>query len=172
MRVTVCVAISFILAGCGFIPQRVSLSDPRIKPLLDAIAAVDRTSLGFTPIQPDAKVTWERRPRRDYDQVLHIYGRTSRTISFRKTNSGFRWTGEQEIYTGPHTYDSVDGKYREQITITYKIESVATENYPLKQLLIRYHGEDPRLRMRGSLRKRDSLSWGDVRPILREWGYQ
>jgi hypothetical protein len=166
MRATVCVAFSLLLAGCGFIPERISLSDPRIKPLLDAIAVVDRTSLGFTPIEADAKVTWERRPRRDYDQMLHIYGRTSRTISFRKTDSGFRWTGEQEIYRGPHTYDSVDGKYREQITVTCELEPVAMHGYPLKQLLITYHGEDPRLR------KPVGLSWEEVRPILREWGYQ
>ena len=166
MRAAACVAFSLLLGGCGFIPERVSLSDPRIKPLLDALAAVDRGSLGFTPISPDAKITWERRPRRDYDQMLHIYGRTSRTISFRRTDSGFRWTGEQEIYTGPHTYESVDGKYREQITVTYEIEPVATHGYPLKRLLITYHGEDPRLR------KPVDLSWEEIRPILREWGYQ
>ena len=166
MRAAVCVAFSLILAGCGFIPQGVSLSDPRIKPLLDAVAAVDRASLGFTPIPADADVRWERRPRRDYDQMLHIYGRTSRTIAFRKTDSGFRWIGEQEIYTGPHTYDSPDGKYREQVTVTYEIESVATHGYPLKQLRITYRGEDPRLREHGM------LTWGQARPILREWGYQ
>jgi hypothetical protein len=166
MRAAVCVALSFILVGCGFIPQRVSLSDPRIKPLLDAVAAVDRASLGFTPIRADVNVTWERRPRRDYDQMLHIYGRTSRTIAFRKAASGFRWIGEQEIYTGPRTYESVDGKYREQITVTYEIEPVATHGYPLKQLLITYHGEDPRLR------KPIGLSWDEIRPILREWGYE
>jgi hypothetical protein len=155
----------FTLASCGFIPERVSLSDSRIKPLLDAVAAADRASLGFTPIPPDAKVTWERRPRRDYDAMLHIYGRTSRTVSFRKTAEGFRWTGEQEIYTGPHTYDSVDGNYREQISVTYKTDSVATPGDPLKQLSIRYHGEDPRLR------RRKELTWADIKPILNEWGF-
>jgi hypothetical protein len=166
MRATASLVVCLFFAGCGFIPEHASLSDSRIKPLLDAVAAVDRASLGFTPIQADAKVTWERRPQRDYDQMLHIYGRTSRTIAFRKTESGFRWIGEQEIYTGPHTYDSVDGKYREQMTVTYKGEQVAMHGHPLKRLVITYHGEDSRLRhLRG-------LTWDEVRPILREWGYQ
>ena len=63
--------------------------------------------------------------------VLHVYGRTSRTIAFRRTDSGFRWTGEQEIYTGPHTYASVDGKYREQITVTFAaFEAIRHEASP------------------------------------------
>jgi hypothetical protein len=165
MRASPIAVICLTLASCGFIPQSVSLSDARIKPLLDAVAAVDRASLGFTPIPPDAKVRWERRPRRDYDAMLHIYGRTSRTIAFRKTAEGFRWIGEQEIYTGPHTYDSVDGKYREQISVTYETEPVATHGHPLKQLLIMYHGEDPRLP------KPMGLTWADIKPILNEWGF-
>jgi hypothetical protein len=111
-------------------------------------------------------VTWERRPRRDYDAMLHIYGRTSRTIAFRKSAEGFRWIGEQEIYTGPHTYDSVDGKYREQISITSKTEAVAAQEQPSKQLSIRYHGEDSRLR------KLKNLRWEDIKPILNEWGFE
>ena len=166
MRAATSLFFCLLVAGCGFIPQTVSLSDPRIKPLLDAIAAVDRAALGFTPIEPNVKVRWESRPRRDYDQMLHIYGRTSRRISFRRSGSGFRWTGEQEIYTGPHTYDSVDGKYREQITVTYETESVATHGYPLNQLQITYHGEDQRLRWSARLQR------DDIKPVLREWGYQ
>ena len=165
MRRSLIAIACFVLASCGFIPQNVSLSDPRIKPLLDAVAATDRASLGFTPISPDAKVRWERRPRRDYDAMLHIYGRTSRTIAFRRTAEGFRWIGEQEIYTGPHTYDSVDGKYREQISVTYETEPVATHGLPLGELRIMYRGEDPRLR------KQKGLTWTDIKPILNEWGF-
>ena len=154
--------LCFTLASCGFIPESVSLSDPRIKPLLDAVSAVDRASLGFTPIPPNADVTWERRPRRDYDAMLHIYGRTSRTIAFRKTAEGFRWISEAERYTGPHTYDSVDGEYREYISVSYKTEPAARAGHPLK---IRYRGEDPRLR------RRKDLTWADIKPILNEWGF-
>lgn len=155
----------FALGSCGFIPEGVALSDPRIKPLLDAIAAADRASLGFTPIPPDADVRWERRPRRDYDAMLHIYARTSRTISFRKTAEGFRWSGEQEIYTGPNTYDSVDGKYREHISVTYKTDRAASQELQLKDLSIRYWGEDARLR-----RPKD-LTWAEIKPVLTEWGF-
>jgi hypothetical protein len=162
MRASLVAIICFTLTGCGFIPERVSLSDPRIKPLLDAVAAADRASLGFTPISPDADVSWERRPRRDYDAMLHIYARTSRTISFRKTAEGFRWSGEAEKYTGPHTYDSVDGKHREYISVSYKTEPATTPGHPVK---IRYWGEDPRLQ------RRKDLTWADIKPILKEWGF-
>lgn len=166
MRTSLIAVICLPLAGCGFIPESVSLSDPRIKPLLDAVAAADRASLGFTPISPDAQVTWERRPRRNYDAMLHIYGRTSRTISFRKTAEGFRWIGEGESYTGPHTYDSVDGEYREYISVRYQTERVGGYGPPPKQVSIRYRGENPRLR------RLKNLTWADVKPILNEWGFE
>jgi hypothetical protein len=78
-----------VFSGCGFVPEKVSLSDPRLIPMLDAIAKVDRASLGFTPIPTNAIVRLESRPHDGYDAMLHIDGHTSRTIAFRKTASGY-----------------------------------------------------------------------------------
>jgi hypothetical protein len=103
------------LACCGFFPEKVSWSDPRLVLMLKAVEAVDRASLGFTPISRTSTVRLEDRPRAGYDAMLHIDGATSRTIAFRKAADGYRWTHEQEAYTGPKTYKTVDGAFPEQI---------------------------------------------------------
>jgi hypothetical protein len=42
------------LSGCGFVPEKVSLSDPRVTPLLQAAASFDRVTYGFIPIPTNA----------------------------------------------------------------------------------------------------------------------
>ena len=139
------------------------MSDPRIQPLLSAAASFQRTRYGFTPIPKQADVQWESKPRGGYDAMLHIYSKTSRTISFRKDGNGYRWIGEQEMFEGPKEYASVDGTFKEHIILTYEIEHVS--GFPLNRLNVTYWGEDHRLA------DRDDLTLSDVMPILKEWGY-
>ncbi len=148
-------------SSCGLVPEKVSLSDPRVASLLRAIEAVDRDALGFTPLPASADLRLESRPRAGYDSMLHVYGPTSRTIAFRRTASGYRWIGEQEIHFGPSTYSSVDGPLREEIVVTYETEPLS--GAPRNQVYVRYIGEDARLG------NRFDLTLDDVRPILAEW---
>src|SRR5690554_1744462 len=92
-------AVTAVLAGCdhGPFPKKVLLSDPEVEPFLRAMEQVDRASLGFTPVTTNAQIRLEIASGKDYDAMLHVYGTTSRTIGFRKTESGYRWISEQEI---------------------------------------------------------------------------
>lgn len=153
-----------ILSGCGLLPERIKMDDPRLKELLAAAQQFDRAQYGFTPIPTKGDVRLEiRSPGGAYDRMLHIYGRTSRTIAFRKTADGFRWIHEQEVFEGPKKYTTVDGTFNESICLTYETERVA--HYRLNQLNISYSGEDKRLTVSRE------LTLDDIRPILREWGY-
>lgn len=129
--------------------------------MLKAIDAVDRASLGFTPIERSSTVRLESRPRRGYDAMLHIYGRTSRTIAFRRNGDKYRWIHEQEIHTGPKSYKTVDGTFREQIVVTSGTESVSGQ--AANEVHVNYHGEDARLS------RRRHLTLEQVRPIIAEW---
>ena len=139
------------------------MDDPRIQPLLKAAAAFDRMAYGFTPIPKSADVRWESRPTAHYDAMLHISAKTSRTIAFRKTDSDWRWIGDQETFEGPKMVKTVDGTFPENLTLTYEVEQISGS--PINQLTVRYIGEDPRLVNKGK------LGLVDVRPILKEWGY-
>lgn len=152
-----------LLVGCGLAPEPVSRDEERLKPLWAAIARVDREPLGFTAIPPDAKLRLEGKQLwgDDYDAMLHIDGQTSRTIAFRKVGSGYEWIGEQEIHTGPRTYTSVDGTFKEEITITYKTPRVS--GAPVNQARVMYNGDDVRLA------GKSNLTLADVTPILQEW---
>jgi hypothetical protein len=71
------------------------MNDPRIQPLLKAAASFDRVWYGFTPIPASAEVRFESHRTPRYNAMLHIESKTSRTVAFRKTGDGFKWTGEQ-----------------------------------------------------------------------------
>lgn len=152
------------MVGCGFVPERVSLSDARVVPLIQAATNFDRAAYGFTPIPTNADVRLESRPRAGYDAMLHFYGETSRTIAFRKTPTGWKWIHEQEIFTGPNLYTNVDGVSHEEVAITYGTESTSG-NTPGK-LLVQYEGADSRLT---SASNRYDLTLAQVTPILQEW---
>jgi hypothetical protein len=157
--------LAVCLSGsCGLMPERVARSDPRLKPMFDAIARVDRNSLGFTDIPEKADMRVEWHPRAGYDAMLHIHTKTSRTIAFKRTLDGFEWIGEQEIFLGPREYDSVDGRYQESITITY--ERAPVSGSPLNTVAVSYLGEDPELAWPRE------LSLTIVRPWLTKWGYR
>lgn len=157
------VAFAFLLGSCRVVPEDVSVSDPRVQSLLKAATAFDRAMYGFSPLPTSGNVRLESRPRTGYDAMLHLGGNTGRTIAFRKNTSGYFWIGEQEIFQGPKVYESVDGTFREEVTLTFEREHVS--GVPLNRLDVSYVGEDPRLAGRGD------LSLSDVKPILKEWGY-
>jgi len=150
------------MIGCGFVPEKVSPSDPRVIPLIQAAASFDRATYGFTPIPTNGDIRLESRPRPNYDAMLHFYGDTSRTIAFRKTPSGFKWIEEQEIFTGPNLYTNVDGVFYEEICLTFGMESSA--GYSTKKLHVDYWGDDSRLTS-----NRLNLTLAQARPIIEEW---
>ena len=155
--------LAMVMAGCSLLPKRSSMDDPQIQPLLKAAAAFDRTAYGFTPIPRTAVVRFESRHTSRYDAMLHISSKTSRTIAFRKTSTGYKWIGDQEIFQGPKEYKTPDGTFHEQFTFTYEIESVS--GFPMNKLNITYHGEDPRFTWP------KNLTLNEVKPVLSEWGY-
>lgn len=121
--------------------------------------------MGFTPLQTNDDVRLESAhffEKTKYDVMLHIQGRTSRTIMFRRDRSGYRWTGEQEIHEGPRQYTTVDGTFYEQIVITFETE----RNAALKanELEVDYLGENPKLEDR-----HHALTLVDVLPIVQVW---
>jgi hypothetical protein len=149
--------------GCGLIPEGVSQDDPRLKPMFDAMARVDRGAMGFTPIARDAEIRLEWGRGRTYDAMLHVYKKTSRTVAFKRAADGYEWIGEQETFKGPKEYTSVDGTFNEAITITY--DRVPISGFPINTIAINYRGEEPEL---ASPRL---LSLDVVRPWLKKWGY-
>lgn len=151
------------LLGCDIVPRKVAIDDPRIQPLLTAAATFQRSTYGFTPIPRQAVVRWESGATAQYDAMLHIEGKTSRTISFRKDGANYRWTGEQEIFQGPHKYKTVDGTFNEQVTLTYEVEK--DSGFPLNRLNVTYNGEDPRFA------QRSDITLTEITPLLKQWGY-
>lgn len=152
-----------LLMGCGFFPEKVSMDDKRVQSLLKSARVFDRVSHGFTPIPITADVRLESQTRRSYDVMLHISSSTSRTIAFRKTEDGYKWIGEQEVFRGPKQYTTVDGTFYEEIGMTYHIEKFSGD--PLNKLIVNYFGEDARLV------GMKELTLEIVKPILKEWGY-
>jgi hypothetical protein len=129
--------------------------------MLEAIAAVDRATLGFTEIPKVGRVQLEEGGNAPYDAMLHIYAGTSRTVAFRKTVAGYKWIAEQEVTYGPKNFTTVDGTFQENIVIEYQTERV--NGVPLNQIVIDYHGDDTRLA------DRDHLTIANIKPILEEW---
>ena len=158
------VLIVLLELGCGLIPERVSSDDPRLRPMFDAVARVDRGAMGFTAIPRDSEILLEWGRGRSYDAMLHVYGKTSRTIAFRRIDKGYEWIGEQETFEGPKEYDSPDGTFNEAITINY--DRVPISGHPINTLAISYRGEEP------ALAEPEKLSLDVVRPWLKKWGYE
>ena len=154
-------AVLSVGSGCGLVPERVSLTDPKIRPMIKAMEAVDRQSLGFSAVEPDARVRLEWGPRHGYDAMLHIYGSTSRTVAFRRAGGGYRWISEQELHYGPRIWKTEDGDVREFIAVEYQTEPI--NGIPLNQVYVRYTGDDPRLA------DRKVLKLAEAEQCFREW---
>ncbi len=159
---SVLILAAISLTSCGLLPEKVSYDDPRVQKLLHAAEHSSECRFAFTPVPRDADIRLEKSAG-PYDLMLHVYGKTSRTIAYRIGENEIRWIGEQEIYTGPKEYTGVDGTYNEQLTVTFELESISGAE--LNRLNILYTGEDPRLV------NRQDLDLETIYPILRDWGY-
>ncbi len=158
------ILVALLLNTCAFKPQKVSVDDTKVQSLLKAATSFDRTSYGFSPIpNKDANFSLELRTSGQYDAMLHIAAKTSRTIAFRKENGNYVWIGEQEKFNGPKTYKSEDGTLNEAVALTYETQKIS--GYPPNQLNVMYFGDDPRLS------GRSNLTLNDVKPVLKEWSY-
>ena len=118
--------------------------------------------MGFTDIPADAPMRLQSRRRAGYDAMLHVGGRTKRTIAFRQSGEEYVWIHEQETFEGPRTYDTPDGVLKESITITF--ESSLVSGAPLNKLDILYSGPDEMAFVQ-------DLALDQVRPVLARWGY-
>ena len=102
IRLLLAVTVLF-LSGCGPGARKVSLSDQRVAPMLQAIAAVDRAALGFTPIPTNAEVLLVSRSDARCDATLIIfdtparYSGVYRNIEFRKMATGYRCFGSLRL---------------------------------------------------------------------------
>lgn len=152
-----------LIAACGWIPEKLAWKDPRLVPLLTAMASVDRQAMGFTPLQREDQLRLETRPRSGYDAMLHVDGQTSRTIAFKKVGEAYRWIGEQERFFGPRSFDTVDGKQRETICITF--EKTPISGAPLNTLFITFHGID----VKGAESTRSGLGLLEAQAMIKPW---
>ena len=146
------------------VPLYYDVNNPEVRPLINAINAVDRTTLGFTPIPPHTRIAIGRTvgSRATYDVMMNVFSTTARTIAFKQQGAKYIWVGEQETHTGPLVYDAGEsGSLHEEITLNY--DTVPISGFPLNTLSIVYRGPDPRLA------GKSPLTLEDVQPILQEW---
>ena len=171
-RIHLVLAVTVIfLSGCD--TGKVSLSDPQLAPMLQAIAAVDRAALGFTPIPTNAEVHLDSRSDARYDAMLIIfdtparYGGVYRNIEFRKTATGYKWLREFETHPGPMTFKQLGNTDQqvhtahEEISIIY--DTTGISGVTPNKLHVHYNGRDSRIA------DRKDLALDEVRPILLEW---
>ncbi len=159
-----CLGLLIACVGCGWLPEKMAADDPRVAELLAVVAAANHTALGFTPINTNSQFHLEIAGRRGaYDRMLHIYGKTSRTLAFRQSPGGWRWTHEQETFEGPREHTTVDGTFKESICLTFETERVAAAQ--INRLEINYSGNDAQLAWPRE------LLLADVLPVLVAWGY-
>jgi hypothetical protein len=98
------------------------MDDPSLKPFANMLV-VDRAQYGLSPLPRDARVTVEDEPKCysncGYDAMLHIRDKASHTVVFRKENGVYKWAGEQEECWGPREYRTLNGRFKESLTISY-----------------------------------------------------
>jgi hypothetical protein len=155
------ILLTSLLLACGLAPRKVSPDSEELRPFYKAMAASPRLSLGFTPIEPSSDIRIEGHPRSNYDAMLHIYGKTSRTIAFKKVANEYIWIGEQEIYTGPRRYSTADGDSNEEVVVDY--ETVPLAGFPLSKLAVTYHGPDV------ALSRNLNRTLPEVQPMISKW---
>jgi hypothetical protein len=104
--------------------RTVDIGDPALRPFA-SMYSVDRNQYGFTPVPRTGPVSIERNSSfGGYDAMLHFGGNPSRTIAFRWDGKSYQWLGEQEIFQGPRMWETADGRYHEQVAITFYKEAV------------------------------------------------
>jgi len=158
------IVIILLNVSCDIFPEKIEYNDAELKPYLKAIAQIDRKSMGFTEIEKDADIRLEQNsnPEKGYDRMLHIYGSTSRTVSFKLIeNNGYVWIGEQEIFEGPNEFKTPDGIFNENIILTYGKSAIS--GHQLNELNITYRGQNK------FLTNKANLTLENLRPFLKEW---
>jgi hypothetical protein len=158
------IGLILLNVSCDIFPRKIEYDDAELKPYLKAIAQIDRKSIGFTEIEKNADISLERNSKSEkgYDKMLHIYGSTSRTVSFKlKENNDYEWIGEQEIFEGPNEFETPDGIFKENIILTYEKSPIS--GHQLNKLNIEYRGENK------LLTNKENLTLENIRPILKEW---
>jgi hypothetical protein len=155
------------LSGCGRKAQTLSVLDPQLAPIVQAIAASDRVALGFGSIPTNAVVHLGGRSgaRHDVEIIVYdspaLYGGIYRNIELRKTATGYQWIREFESHPGPMTFTQSGHTAHELILIGYDTDGMS--GLAPSKLDVRYTGPDSRLAIR------KSLTLDQVRPILAEW---
>src|ERR1035437_7907917 len=129
--ITTLIAIAVIyLAGWYFGTRMISLSDPRLAPMLQAIDASDRVALGFSSIPTNAVVYLHSHSdaRSDVGIIVFdspaLYYEIYRGIEFRKTETGYKWIRELETHPGPNTFKQSGHTKHEEIYIAYDTTEV------------------------------------------------
>ena len=158
-----------ILTGCDFGPRTVSLSDPQLAPILQAMAASDRAAIGFKSIPTNALVYLDRRPtpntRRDVEILIFdtpaLYDGIYRNIEFRKTATGYKWLREFEYQPGPMTFKRSGHTTRECFDISFDTDGIS--GLAPNKMHVSYTGPDKRFA------SRTFVSLDEIRPILAEW---
>jgi hypothetical protein len=162
------------LTGCDFARGKVSvvsLSDPRLAPMLQAMAAGDRSSMGFSSIPTNAAVYLVNRPlRRDAAITIFdteaLYQNIYRDIEFRQTATGYVWEYEIEFHPGPRTFKQSDHTAHEEIYIIY--DATGISGVTPNKVHVRYEGPNSRLD-NGRFPSGKDLTLEEVRPVLEEW---
>jgi hypothetical protein len=93
LAMTLVLGLPALAASCG-VARSVDRDDPRVARLLQVAASINRTALGFTPIDANAPLRLEGKSQR-YDAMLHFDGEISRTVAFRETADSYQWVFEQ-----------------------------------------------------------------------------
>jgi hypothetical protein len=155
------------LTGCGSKTQTLSISDPRLAPMLQAIDASDRAALGFSSIRTNAVVHLDSRSsaRCDAEIIVYdtpaLYGDIYRNIEFRKTATGYQWIRELESHPGPKTFTQSGHTKHEEIYIAY--DTTGVMGITPNKLHIHYEGPG------GQFANGKELTLDQVRPVLAEW---
>jgi hypothetical protein len=139
------------------------MNDPRIQPLLKAAQSFDRPVPWFHSHTASRRCVLGVATDCSLRCDATITAKTSRTVAFRKPDSGWSWIGDQEIFDGPKMVKIRDGTFPEHIGLTYEVKHIS--GAPTDRLMIDYLGEDPRLA------HQSNLTLPDIRPIRKDGGY-
>jgi len=162
------ISLMVMCVRCGALELLTGMSwsqmdDPKLKPLIEAAESSKREEYGFSPLPTTGDVQIEEAAGRGkgYDLMLHLSrGNVSRTVDFAREPKGYCWIGEQEVHEGPREVDSVDGRYRESISMTF---SERARSGTPEGLSILYFGPDT------SLVIRTDLTREEMRQLLEAW---
>jgi hypothetical protein len=143
-----------------------SLMDEQVKPFLQAINQSNRLSLGFSPLPADAQVIIQYYEYSSSATMFVSVGPhtdwgsyTDWEIHFDKKDGIYQWTGENETYAGPHSYENIYIEYTTKQGWPYIVRQT---DMPPNTLIVEYRGDDPRL-------TKPNLTLEYVQPILAEW---